>query len=239
MHPTACAPLQRMLQTRRHATPGELHAIAWFSQLKPTEQRLAERALEIGQVRQGDFVCMAGKPVRAWLGVIDGLLKMSNSRADGSSISYAGLPSGSWFGEGTCLKREAYRYDILALRTSTIAALPLEAFHELVNRSIAFNRFIMLQLNERVGQFISGMEIDRLANTDARVARSLAALVHPVLAPAPGNTLRITQQELAQLIGLSRQRVNVALVRLQKQGLVMLEYGGLRVLDAAALRDYG
>jgi DNA-binding GntR family transcriptional regulator len=48
--------------------------------------------------------------------------------------------------------------------------------------------------------------------------------------------LRITQQELAYLVGLSRQRVNTALVRLQTRGVIRIEYGGLRVLDLAALK---
>jgi DNA-binding GntR family transcriptional regulator len=48
--------------------------------------------------------------------------------------------------------------------------------------------------------------------------------------------LRITQQELAYLVGLSRQRVNEALATLQEQGIIQVEYGGLRVLDPQALR---
>ncbi len=49
--------------------------------------------------------------------------------------------------------------------------------------------------------------------------------------------LRITQQELAYLVGLSRQRVNEALSALEAQGAIRVEYGGLRVLDLAALRS--
>ena len=48
--------------------------------------------------------------------------------------------------------------------------------------------------------------------------------------------LRITQQELAYLVGLSRQRVNEALNGLSAQGLIRVEYGGLRVLDLTGLR---
>lgn len=230
--------LPHMLQTRRQPSPAELAAIPWLARLKPADQRFAHQALEVGDCLQGDFVCMAGKPVRYWLGVTDGLLKMSNHRADGSSISYAGLPSGSWFGEGTALKREHYRYDIQALRKSTVAALPLETFHTLLDRSIEFNRIIMSQLSERVGQFITSRETDLMNSPDSRVARTLAALVNPVLAPSTDNALRITQQELAYLVGLSRQRVNMALVKLEQEGLIGLEYGGLQVLEKNALAEY-
>jgi DNA-binding GntR family transcriptional regulator len=52
-----------------------------------------------------------------------------------------------------------------------------------------------------------------------------------------GELLRITQQELAYLVGLSRQRVNEALNALQAQSVIRVEYGGLRVLDLGALRS--
>ena len=109
------------------------------------------------------------------------------------------------------IKREAYRYNIEALRPSTVAGLTVDTFHWLLDRSIPFNRFILQQLNERLGQFMAAREIDRLNDPDARVARSLAALFHPILYPGVGTLLRITQQELGYLVGLSRQRVNEAL----------------------------
>ena len=80
-------------------------------------------------------------------------------------------------------------------------------------------------------------EIDRISNPDVRVARSLAALFNPVLYPSVGEVLRITQQELAYLVGLSRQRVNEALSTLQARGLIRIEYGGLRVLSLSGLRS--
>jgi CRP-like cAMP-binding protein len=169
--------------------------------------------------------------------VVEGLLKMNTDNAQGQSITYTGLPPGGWFGEGTVLKREAYRYNVQALRASVVAGLPADDFHWLLDHSIAFNRFVMGQLNERLGQFIAAREIDRMNNPDLRVARSLAALFNPVLFPGVGQVLRITQQELAYLVGLSRQRVNEALASLQAQGIIRVEYGGLRVLDLPALRS--
>ena len=148
------------------------------------------------------------------------------------------MPPGGWLGEGTVIKREAYRYNIEALRKSVVAGLGVETFHWLLDRSIPFNRHITQQLNERLGQFIGAREIDRMTDPDARVARSLAALFHPVLYPGVGTLLRITQQELGYLIGLSRQRVNEALGVLQAHALIRIEYGGVRVLDLEGLRRF-
>jgi CRP/FNR family transcriptional regulator, cyclic AMP receptor protein len=217
----------------------ELAGIGWLSSLQNEERQRAVADLQIVTVNPGELLCRVGKPATFWFGVIDGLLKMSNDTAMGIPITFTGVPPGGWFGEGTVIKREAYRYNIQALRTSVIAGISVETFHWLLDRSIPFNRFVLQQLNERLGQFIGAREIDRLNDPDARVARSLAALFHPVLYPGVGTLLRITQQELGYLVGLSRQRVNESLHSLQAAGAIGIEYGGLRVLDLERLRDHG
>ena len=224
-------------QRRRTPTPDELQSIPWLRLLLPAERERAVAELRVGEAYPGDYVCRLGRPVTYWFGVVEGLLKMSTDNAQGTTITFAGLPPGGWFGEGTALKREPYRYNIQALRKSVVAGLPIDSFHWLLDHSIGFNRFVMNQLNERLGQFIAAREIDRMNNPDLRVARSLAALFNPVLYPGVGDILRITQQEMAYLVGLSRQRVNEALSALQAQGFIRVEYGGLRVLDLAALRS--
>ena len=221
----------------RLATTAELAGIPWLNLLLPAERDLAVAALRVGDASAGDYVCRVGRPVTYWFGVVEGLLKMSTDNAEGATMTFTGVPPGGWFGEGTALKSEPYRYNIQALRKSVVAGLPIETFHWLLDHSIGFNRFVMNQLNERLGQFIAAREIDRLNNPDVRVARSLAALFNPTLYPGVGEVLRITQQELAYLVGLSRQRVNEALTALQAQGAIRVEYGGLRVLDLAALRS--
>jgi CRP-like cAMP-binding protein len=217
----------------------ELDDIPWLKALLPVERARAAADLKVVQVEVGELLCRVGRPVTYWFGVVDGLLKTSNDTSMGIPITFTGLPPGGWFGEGTVIKREAYRYNIQALRRSVVAGLSVETFHWLLDRSIPFNRFIVQQLNERLGQFIAAREIDRMADPDARVARSLAALFHPVLYPGVGSLLRITQQELGYLVGLSRQRVNEALKRLETSGAIRVEYGGVRVLDLERLRGYG
>jgi CRP-like cAMP-binding protein len=225
-------------QRRRPLTPVELHAIPWLSLLAPPQRERAVADLKIADASPGDYVCRVGRPVTYWFGVVDGLLKMSTDNAQGQTMTFTGMPPGGWFGEGTALKREPYRYNIQALRKSRVAGLHVDTFHWLLDHSIGFNRFVMNQLNERLGQFIAAREIDRMGNPNLRVARGLAALFNPVLYPGVGEVLRITQQELAYLVGLSRQRVNEALTALAAQGAIRVEYGGLRVLDLGALRTH-
>lgn len=233
------APVAQPLHLRaRAASAAELQDIPWLTGLDAHEREVAEAHLKVAQVATGELLCRVGRPATYWFGVIDGLLKMSSDTAHGVPITFTGVPPGGWFGEGTVIKREAYRYNIQALRKSMVAGLEVETFHWLLDRSIPFNRFITQQLNERLGQFIGAREIDRMNDPDARVARSLAALFHPVLYPGVGSLLRITQQELGYLVGLSRQRVNEALSALQAIGLIRVEYGGVSVLDLEGLRRH-
>jgi CRP-like cAMP-binding protein len=222
----------------RPPTPQELAQIPWLERLSESERQRAVDALVVSEVQVGETICRIGRPVTYWFGLVDGLLKMNNDDSQGPVITFTGVAPGGWFGEGTVLKHEHYRYNIQALRKSRVAGLPVETFDWLIDHSLGFNRFVMHQLNERLGQFIAAREIDRLNNPDLRVARNLAALFHPLLYPNVGGILRITQQELAYLVGLSRQRVNEALAVLSVKGWIRVEYGGLRVLDLQALR-YG
>lgn len=225
-------------QRARSLTDEEFRAIPWVHRLSDTEQARVRAEMVVTLAMPGDYICRIGRPVTYWFGLIEGLLKMSNDDSQGPIMTFAGLAPGGWFGEGTALKREIYRYNIQALRKSLVAGLSLESFHWLLDHSIGFNRFVMWQLNERLGQFIAAREIDRITDPDAKVARSLANLFHPGLFPGVGQMLRITQQELAYLVGLSRQRVNQALAELDRAGLIQVAYGGLRVIDLPGLRSF-
>jgi CRP/FNR family transcriptional regulator, cyclic AMP receptor protein len=233
---TAHLPNVPLWQRARPLSDAECEEIRWLALVAPAQRERARSTMRVASAQPGDLLCRIGKPPNYWFGVIDGLLKMSNDSSAGPAITFTGIPPGAWFGEGTLLKREPYRYNIQALRRSTVAGLPIDTFHELLETSIPFNRFVLNQLNERVGQFIAAREIDRLTDTDSRVARGLAAMFHPVLYPGVGKVLRITQQELGYVVGLSRQRVNEALNLLQARKLIQVEYGGVRVLDLEGLR---
>ena len=73
---------------------------------------------------------------------------------------------------------------------------------------------------------------------DARLARELAALFNPMLYPGSGKTLPVSQEELANLVGIPRQRVNQALRRLETSGLVRVGYRGVTILDLEGLKRF-
>lgn len=191
------------------------------------------------KIAAGGFVCMKGEPVDHWMGVVDGLVKMASHWSTGKTTSLAGIPTGGWFGEGSLLKDEVRRYDVIAIRDSRIAYMKRSTFRWLLDHSIPFNRFLVTQINERLGQFIAMIENERLLETDARIARCLAGLFNPILGPGAQRQVEISQEELGYLAGISRQRVNQALRLLEEQGLLKIEYGRIHVLDVAGLARFG
>ncbi len=221
--------LKRLLQTS-----------SWGKTLSAAELSAAAAAIVEKKVGAGAYVCRKGEPVDAWIGVIDGLVKMSSISPEGKPVTFTGLPSGGWFGEGSLLKHPQTRlYDVVAVRDSHIAWLPRVAFLHLLDNNIGFNRFLLHQLNERLGQFIAIVENDRLLEPDARVARALAQLFNPLLYPGTSSQLQLSQEEIGLLSGVSRQRANQALQALENAGLLKVEYGGVRVLDVDGLKRFG
>ncbi|MDO9403014.1 MAG: Crp/Fnr family transcriptional regulator [Polaromonas sp.] len=215
-----------------------LGAIPWLAALKHQERDWVTGELRLSAVQPGDTICSMGALPTHWIGVTSGLVKMSATASNGRAVTFAGFPAGGWFGEGTILKSQAYRYEIQALQPSTIARLPVPAFRRLVDESLQFNRFLMMQFNERLGQFIAWKAAEQTLTLDERLAQALATLFDPVLFSTVGDVLKISQQELGYPVGTSRQQINELMPLLRAAGAVTSEYGGVRLLDIQKLRCY-
>ncbi len=202
-------------------------------QMARVEQDTVERFFEANA-----YICRKGDPVEHWMGVTEGLLKMSSVSPQGKAVTFTGMLAGGWFGEGSLLKTEGRLYDVVALRDSHVAFMPRATFNWLLDSSIAFNRFLLKQINARLGLFISLVEVDRSLDADARVARCIASLFNPDLNPAGGPQLQISQEEIGYLCNMSRQRANQALQVLERAALLRLDYRGLTVLDLDGLRSF-
>lgn len=215
-----------------------LRASSWTRTLTPSQITRVEAETSVRVLPVGVPVCRKGEPVEHWIGLIDGLVKMTSVTPEGKTTTFTGVTSGGWFGEGSLLKDKTRKYDVVTLRESRVAYMPRSTFEWLLDTDIAFNRFLLMQLNERLAQFIAMVEYERLLEPDARVARSLAGLFNPVLYPDQATDVQLSQEELGYLCGVSRQRVNQALQVLEKAGLLKVEYGRIRILDLDGLRSF-
>jgi CRP/FNR family transcriptional regulator, cyclic AMP receptor protein len=210
----------------------------WAAAIETSHLEYVLGAIKEYDVSAGCHVCRKGEPVTAWLGVVSGLVKLGSVSPEGKSVTYTGVTAGGWFGEGSLLKSEPRRYDVVALRDTRIAAMPRQVFHWLLSASIPFNRFILDQLNERLAQMIALVDNDRMRDPEARVAQCLASLFNPQLYPGTDSYLQISQEEIGHLSGLSRQRVNHALRVLQEAELLRIEHIGITIHDLQGLKAW-
>jgi CRP-like cAMP-binding protein len=211
----------------------------WSQELTAEEADRAARGITVKTLEAGTYLFHRGDRFDSWTGIVSGVVKMSTVTSGGKAVSYTGVTVGGWFGEGSIIKDEPRQYDIVALRRTEVACMSGATFRWLFENSTGFNRFLVTQLNERLGQFIAFLGHDRAFEATPRVARCIAWLCNPVLSPGVGEHLDISQEELGLISGLSRQMTNRCLKTLEGQGLLRVEHDGINVLDLDGLKHFG
>jgi len=212
-----------------------IEASAWRAGLSDEQLQRVHRDAFARRYQAGATVCPRGSPSVHWLGVMEGMLKVDTVAVDGRSTTFADVPSGAWFGEGAVLKGEPRPYSVVAISDSTVAFLPRSTFQWLIDESRPFSRWLIDQLNARLGHYVALIESFRFQEPTARVAYCLTELFNPQLFPGTQSRLAISQDEIARLSGMSRQSANRALHDLEAAGLVRMRYGGIEVLDLQGL----
>jgi CRP/FNR family transcriptional regulator, cyclic AMP receptor protein len=208
----------------------------WFGQIGEAAQRRVRADIVERAIAAGESLGHHGESQHHWYGVLEGLLKWSINAPDGRTVTLGGQSVGSWFGEGTLLRSQPRGADLVALRHSRVAMLPFETFDWLRHTQAPFNEFLLRQINERLHWFMGNYAAHRLLDTDRLVARALVGLVHPLLNPRGERDLTLSQEELANLAAVSRQRCNQSLMAMKREGLVEVAYGAIVVIDLDALQ---
>ena len=215
-----------------------LESSPWWAGMTVAQAERLERDTFLRSYQAGATVCQRGSPAIHWLGVAEGLLKVDTVSSDGRATTFAGVPSGSWFGEGAVLKGEPRPYAVVAIRDSHVVFVPRATFHWLIDESHPFSRWVIDQLNARLGHYVAMIESFRLHNPTARVAYCLSEFFNPQLSPRTANQLAISQEEIGRISGMSRQNTNRALHELEEVHLLRVHYGHIEVLDLERLRQF-
>ncbi len=213
--------------------PRFISAQPWFASV-PTalQERLREEVFAV-QGDKGAIMMPAGSAVEGWHAVLSGLVMLQSPASKGRASAFIGVPDGEWFGEGSAMKPEPRKYNVVALRPTTLLCLPLPLFATLRESSLAFNQFLVQHLNMRLGQAMTIIEAGRTQSPEHRVALYLSRLFW-----RSTRRLNLTQDELGQLVGLSRQTVNRVLRTLEALGIVSLDFGKVAIVDDEALGAY-
>ena len=213
--------------------PRFISAQPWFASVPAAlQERLRDEVFAV-QGDKGVVMMPAGSAVEGWHAVLSGLVMLQSPASKGRSSAFIGVPDGEWFGEGSAMKPEPRRYNVVALRPTTLLCLPLPLFATLRESSLAFNQFLVQHLNMRLGQAMTIIEAGRTQSPEHRVALYLSRLFW-----RSTRRLNLTQDELGQLVGLSRQTVNRVLRTLEELGIVSLDFGKVAIVDDEALGAY-
>ena len=129
--------MQHIDEKREMITPEYLQRIAfWSRELSEREIETARAGITEKSYRPGESIFLRGDHFEDWTGVVSGLVRMGTVSRGGKATAFTGLTSGAWFGEGTVLKKEARRYDMVALRDTRIALMDQATFFWLYENKI-------------------------------------------------------------------------------------------------------
>lgn len=203
----------------------------------PALERIAELAVQRG-FRSGEIVFSQGDAGDALYAVVTGKIRISAGAADGREIFLNIMEPGDTFGEIALLDGGTRTASATATAPSELVSIRREHFVGLLEREPQVALELLRLCGERL-RWTSGLVEDAaLLDASARLAKRLLSLgqLHGQRTGA-GITLRISQEELASFLGVSRQVVNQTLQGWKAQGWVDVGRGIVTVRDVDAIRS--
>jgi CRP/FNR family cyclic AMP-dependent transcriptional regulator len=185
---------------------------------------------------QGAVVFMRGDPGDSLCGVVSGRVRISASRPGGREVFLNIMGPGDAFGEIALLDGKPRTATATALARTELIILRRDRFAELLASEPSLARHLIQLLCERVRWTAQLMEDSALLGVPARLAKRVLSLARlPGGDPARGSKVSISQEELAQFLGLSRQVVNQHLQVWKQEGWITSGRGSITLADVRAL----
>ncbi len=188
--------------------------------------------------RNGAIVFSQADPGDALYGVVTGKIRISASSREGREMFLNIMEPGDTFGEIALLDGRPRTAAASATAPSELIIITRDHFLELLKREPKLVSHVIELLCERI-RWTSGLaEESALLSVPERLARRLLSLgnLHGHK-NSNGVELRISQEEVARFLGLSRQAVNQYLQDWKVQGWLALGRGKIVIVDGHALRD--
>ena len=194
---------------------------------------------QLRHLNKGEFALRrADRPLHAGM-VVRGQLESSMLRVDGSRHLLGLLPPGGLFGLVGAIDDHLHTHDISARQDCDYLAIPSVLLRDLRRRDVHFVLACEYQLVERVRLLFDRLSVDSSVPLEARVASMLVMLGNLHGFEERGHIVidvKLSQSDLADWLGLSRQRVNFALKQLADEGLISRQYAALTIIDPPGLR---
>jgi CRP/FNR family cyclic AMP-dependent transcriptional regulator len=211
-----------------------LHALPLFDGLDDETLHYLAKDTWQRQFNAGDIICYQGDPGSTCHIITRGRVRVFVVDEDGRELSVRIMGPGEIIGEMALLDSLPRSASIEALEKTHTLELNRDALLWCLRESPQLSLNLLQSLSSRLRS--STAEAGELASLTVveRLMRRLQQLAELSGQPVPGGVrvmLPMTQQDLAALVGTSRESVNRALVRLRRQGKVRLEQGWVVLLD--------
>jgi CRP/FNR family transcriptional regulator, cyclic AMP receptor protein len=186
---------------------------------------------------EGAIVFMRGDPGDSLCGVVTGRVRISASRAGGKEVFLNIMEPGDAFGEIALLDGSPRTATATAMSRVELTILQRDAFLGLLQSEPQLAEHLIQLLCKRVRWTAELMEDSALLSVPAKLAKRLLSLasLHGRASPE-GARLAISQEELAQFLGLSRQIVNQHLQAWRGKGWIALGRGSITLANPRALQ---
>lgn len=223
-------------------SPAELAILAsnpWFASLAPGLQSAIVDAARRTRFSSGERLHARADAPTGWYGILAGAVRVSNATAAGAELTLTYLEPGAWFGELSMIDGLPRSHDGVAVGPTDVLVVPQTEFRRLCTDNPELPMALLRLLAGRIRIMFGAIEDLNVLPLDARLAKQLVNLAHTYgIAGDEGILigLRLPQEDLAQLLGASRQRVNQELKALERKGWVSARYGKLLVRDIDALQ---
>ena len=213
----------------------------WFSSLSPSLRHDILRCAYVRRYRDGDLIAARGEPPESWIACAKGAVRVSSTSVSGKQITLTYVEPGIWFGDVSIFDGDRRTHDAYAHGETTVLCVAKADFMKILALHAELYE-AMLRLNaRRIRQLYGLVEDLNTLPLRARLAKQLVHLVRSYGVPNLDNgaemriSLQLAQEELAQLLGASRQRVNQELKSMERDGVLRIEPAGLVVRDRVAL----
>lgn len=188
-------------------------------------------------LKRGASIFAKGDPGNSLFAVISGTVKISISSPDGRNAILNLIGPGEIFGEIAVLDGAPRTADAIANTNCEIYIIDRREFLPFVRSQPALAmRFIEL-LCARLRWTSEQVEQVILQNLPARLASALLGLTEKRKLDSGSPTIAITQQEISEMVGMTRESINKQLRAWAARHWVRLEHGAIVVLNAESLRD--
>jgi len=207
---------------------------AWFSKLSQALQRaILSRAL-VRRLSDGDPLASRGTPAEEWVGVARGAVRVSSTSLSGKQVTLTYVEPGTWFGDIALFDGLPRTHDADAHGATTLLTVRKADFKQLLAQHVELYD-ALLRLNcRRLRLMFDQFEDLNTRPLQARLAKQVLLLAKSY-GIEQGEEIRIglalAQEDLAQLLGASRQRVNQELKGFEREGAVRVEPARLVVLS--------